>query len=68
MDGYFEYTVEYFDEIDSEACVERGVVYADSYAEAVRLVESFYGDTINSLSIVGLEPCEVYVLEGPNKE
>ena len=43
---YYEYIAEYWDEIDSKEASAHGVVYGEDYAEAMKNIEKYYGDTI----------------------
>ena len=62
--GYFEYEVEYWDEILNQMRKARGVTYAPYHAEAVQNIEAWYGaGNINKIKIAGIEPGTVYDFE-----
>lgn len=61
MSIYYEYEVDYWDEIDEENAVRRGVTCADDLHEAMENICLFYGeDNINNLLIFRLEGSKVY--------
>lgn len=61
MEGFFEYSCEYWDEMDKKLTIAVGVVYAEKYSEAIRKIEDYYGkENINSVTVTGLEPSEIY--------
>ena len=57
--GFFEYKCEFWDVETSEMEKIQGVVYADSYANAVYELEHYY-DMIENLELHGIESCNVY--------
>ena len=59
--GFYEYEVSYWDEVDSEMAVRRGVTYAEDLSEAAHNLCSFYGDdNINEVKFLPLYPTSVY--------
>ena len=61
MPTYYEYEINYFDEIDTENVTCRGVTCADDLHEAMENICLFYGeDNINNLLIFRLEGSRVY--------
>lgn len=65
---YFEYWVEYFNEIDNILDKSSGVVYADTYYEAVDNICVYYGDQqIVKLEIRATDDDTIYECE-VNKE
>ena len=63
--GFFEFKAEIC--YDSEMSTEKGVVFAETFTEAMALVEGYYGLELCSISMTGLEPNPVYILEGDTK-
>lgn len=52
--GFFVYSCIFFDEIDNKKADATGVVYSDTYTNAVAELEKYYG-AIDHLKIHGLE-------------
>lgn len=65
MPGFFEYKAIFWDETTEET--ELGVTYASSYAEAMKNIEDYYGETIVKITLYGCETNPVYVLDGPTR-
>lgn len=65
MYGYFKYVAKFYAD-GSEHC-ETGVTYAENFAKAMRQIEDYYGEELIEISIIVLEPYDVYVLEGPTR-
>lgn len=63
--GYFEYTVQYFDEEgdNHEKHTAHGVIFANSYSGAVKNLERYYGLGLDSIVMTALEPLSVYEFE-----
>lgn len=61
--GFFKYTISIW---DGTAKVNvRGLVYGNSFEEAMRNIENWYGSSICAiLYLDGLEPCSVYEFSG----
>lgn len=53
--GFFNYFCNYYNEITEEMESAKGVVYADTYANAVYELEHFY-ENICDVKLEGLEP------------
>ena len=66
MYGFFEYRVIFWD--GEKERIELGVTNASNYAEAATNIEEYYGEDLIKVTLYGLEPNPVYVLEGPTKE
>ena len=63
MEGYFEYEVSFWDEVDGVVADRRGVTYAETCSEAAANIEDYYGrENIEKMSIFPLEPATVYEL------
>lgn len=59
--GFFEYSCEAW--IDGEGTKKvHGVVYADTFANAMYELERYYGN-IENVKLQGVEPCNVYEFE-----
>lgn len=52
---FFIYSCIFFDEIDNKKVNATGVVYSDTYANAVAELEKYYGTTIDHIKIHALE-------------
>lgn len=63
--GFFEFKAEIY--YGGEMFTEKGVAYAETFTEAMALVEDYYGLELCSISMAGLEPNPVYILEGDTK-
>ena len=57
--GFFEYEVEYWDSFIEKMTFSRGVIYADTFTNAVENLENYY-EGIEKFTIYGLEPTSVY--------
>lgn len=59
-----KYIITYYDEVNGTNCVEDGIVLAESYSDAMRNLEDYYGaDNIFSCEeLVGYDFGECYVL------
>lgn len=57
--GFFEYEIEYWDPFTEKMTTSRGVVYADTFTNAVKNLEKHY-EGIEKFTIYGLEPFSVY--------
>ena len=57
--GFYEYKVEYWDEIQKKMTAACGVVCAKSFSEAMNNIEDYY-DSIVNVNLFGLEPFSVY--------
>lgn len=57
--GFFEYKIEYWDEIQKKMTTACGVTYASTFTEAVDKIEQYY-DKIEDITIFSLEPYSVY--------
>ncbi len=53
--GFFNYSCNYYDEITKKMEFTKGIVYADTYANAVYELEHFY-ENICDLKLEELEP------------
>lgn len=63
--GFFEYTCEFYDDIEKEMRTVHGVIFSDSFANAMKEAELYYHD-IENIKIQGIEPCNIYEFEeGP---
>ena len=64
--GPFEYKVTVYDE--GKHCNEnyKGITFADSYADAMYNIETYYGQDIIDVKIYGLEESLVYEINGDN--
>ncbi len=65
MKGYFEFKAEIC--FDGKMLIEKGVTYAETYSEAMALIEDYYGEELCSISMEAIEPYGVYILEGDTK-
>ena len=63
--GFFEFKAEIC--YGGEMSIEKGVVFAETFTEAMALIEDYYGLELCSISMAGLEPNPVYILEGDTK-
>lgn len=62
--SYYEYVINYLDELDKEVAPCRGVTYAASYSKAVRNIEEYYGkENIGDIKIKVIESSPVYDFE-----
>jgi hypothetical protein len=64
-EGFFEYICEFWNEIDGKMDTVFGITYADSFTNAMNQIEKYYGHTIESVKLYGLEPSSVYELNNP---
>lgn len=65
MYGPYIYKVTVFNEVSETTEKVGGVTFADSFSEAVKHLENYYGTTLIDIHIDELEECEV--LEFPIK-
>lgn len=56
---YWEYELEFFDELDEVMKISKGIVLADTMASAVEKIEHYYGKCLQSLKYLQA------VTEGP---
>lgn len=64
--GFYEYKVTFWDDFQKEMKSVCGVTYASTFAEAIDKIETYYC-TIQSITIVGLEPCNIYEFDDVHK-
>lgn len=63
MNGFFEYTCNFFDHtIDDNIIKVHGVVYASSFKDAMEKLESYYGE-IDNIKLTIVEISDVYEFE-----
>jgi len=60
--GFFEYICEYYNDIEKKMQKVHGVIYSNSFANAMKEAE-FYYPNIENIKIQGVEPCNVYEFE-----
>ncbi len=59
--GFFEYEINYWDEVDNELATRRGVTYADNLGEAAANLTEYYGEeNINDVKFFPLYPEPIY--------
>ena len=44
MNGYYEYKIEYYDDIEQKMVIHTGVVHAEKMSDAVAALEVYYGE------------------------
>lgn len=60
-----KYEIKFWSEFDNAIVIERGLIYAESYADFMAMIEDFYGsDNIASIEIAQLEAGPILI----NKE
>ena len=66
MKGFFQFrAVCWVDEgKNGREEVSDGVTYAETYAEAMRNIEQYFGDELSVITMTAIDPCSVYVLKG----
>lgn len=60
--GFFEYTVTFWDDFDKKMKIKHGVTYAESYSDALYNIEQYY-EHVENVYIQGLEPMSCYCFE-----
>lgn len=66
----FEYEVQVYDEFSEKVNkyeVIHGITFANTYAEAMENIESYYGDTIIDIKLYMNEEQSVYELDPPSE-
>ena len=63
-----EYIANVYDEVEIKNDIVHGVTFAENYAEAMKNIETYYGDNIIDVKLFMLEESSVYEFEMNSKE
>ena len=63
-----EYKIKIWDEIDEKERIVYGITIAENYADGIKKIESYYGDTIIEMRTFMNETCPVYELNDTQDE
>lgn len=63
-----EYEVEVYDSIKGEMETCHGITMAESFADAMDKIESYYGGDLDKVTILLLEEATVYEFENTNSD
>ena len=66
--GPYEYSARVWNEIEKEEEECHGVTFGTSYADAVKKLENYYGDTLIEFTIFANEECSVYEFESTQED